>query len=201
MTTDIKTKPTKPLPSFFLFKKENQAKVAELPRVEQAKEMGRLWQELPDEEKNEYRKRSDDAINQYNYDLEQWYLAHPEDKIKDQEELERQRQKNKEKREKGKEKRTDQQPTKSAQKRSKATDANNLLICFTVAQLKKHRTEAENITIYPTNAVKRAVKEAIDKMDHDDQQVWLAFWNGLNEDDKNHIQQFYREWKELKPKN
>lgn len=49
MTTEVK--PTKPLTSFFLFKRDNQAKVAEFPRGEQAKELGRLWQELSDDEK------------------------------------------------------------------------------------------------------------------------------------------------------
>lgn len=199
MASEIKTKPSKPLTSFFLFKKNNQAKVANLPLTEQARALGKLWQELPDGDRDEYSKLYNDAMSQYKRDLEQWYIAHPEDKIKDQEEQNRQRQKSKEKKER--EKRSDQQPTKAAQKRSKATDANNLLVCFTVAQLKKHRMEAESTIIYPTNVVKRAIKEAINKMNHDDKQVWLSFWNGLSEDDKSHIQQFYEMWMELKPKN
>lgn len=192
------TKPTKPLTSFFLFKKDNQAKVAEFPRGEQAKELGRLWQELSDDEKNAYSKRHKDAMEQYTYDLEQWYLAHPEERIKDKEEAERQRQKNKEKKEK--EKRPGQQSTKAAQKRSKAVDADNLLMCFTVAQLKKRRLEFNDVPIYPTNTVKRTIKTALNEMSDADKELWLNFWYDLDEENKSKVKQFYLEWKELKAK-
>lgn len=196
MTTEVK--PTKPLTSFFLFKRDNQAKVAEFPRGEQAKELGRLWQELSDDEKNAYSKRHKDAMEQYTYDLEQWYLAHPEERIKDKEEVERQRQKNREKKEK--EKRPGQQSAKVAQKRSKAVDADNLLMCFTVAQLKKRRLEFSDVPIYPTNTVKRTIKTALNEMSDADKELWLNFWYDLDEENKNKVKQFYLEWKELKAK-
>lgn len=182
-------KPKKPLTAYFAFGATQREGLKELPVLEQSKAIGALWSKLSPEEKDVFTKTAEREKEAYKKDLEEWYAAHPEDKLKDEEDALAKRKKLKDKAAEPGTKVSVREPRKS-----KASDLMSLKLLFIVANVKKYIDENQGRVLPPTKKVKAAITAQFNSLTEEGRATWTSYLEQLDDDKKSHLKAFHDAW-------
>lgn len=174
---DLKNKPVKPLTAFFIYFKEQSVGMTEKSSIEKSRILGQKWKELSDKERQHYCDIYERNMKAYNTDLANWYHAHPEDKIADEEKAINAKHKNK---------------TKQSIAREK-----EIAMFFAIGHMRKHAMLTGDTLEYNERLAK-ILKSRFYMLSDADKHVWEKFWDKMDPARQEEIITLYKSWKGAK---